>query len=205
MLNDFFMRYKYVVNMPIAKDTVNNYTKKLTTKHVKKIFDGTEQILISPVFTTDYVYLFQPIFDFDGRRGGGVLNAYDQATTFAYKLKRYPFIFELTEDGVHVTFQIVLSGIGSLNKFREEVKEKTSIYSTLDVSSSIRDTPMFRGGSYRNTYTMDFFESIDSTSFQQVKGKLPLEVHTVEEWIELWEEYLFPKYTITVDTFLSRM
>lgn len=191
--------------MPNAQESLAVFKDKLFKNHIFKILEGKEQLLISPVLKKRSVELIQPIFDFDGRKSSGVLKAYDEAEELTNKLSKYPFVYELTKDGVHVVFNIALYDIKDVKTFRMAIKNNTTSFSTLDVSATFKDLPIFRFGSYRENYTMAPVKELNINSFSEIVNKKPLDLYDRDMWLKLWKQFLFPKYTVSATSFLKRL
>lgn len=204
-MDDLLVSYRYALRMPNAQESLSVFKEKLFTHHAFKILEGKEQLLISPIFKKGSVELIQPIFDFDGRKASGVLKAYDEAQELTNKLNKYPFIYELTKDGVHVAFNIALYDIQDVKMFRTAIKKITASYSTLDIPATFKDLPIFRFGSYRENYTMSPVRDLNMKSFSEIVNKKPLDLYDRDMWLKLWKQFLFPKHTVSATSFLKRL
>jgi hypothetical protein len=200
-MEDLKCSYKYTVAMPPQLSSISEFKDKLFKKHSTAIIQGKAQLLISPIYRREESIFIQPIFDFDGRRGGGILKAYTEAKDMKQKLEKYPSYFEVTPDGLHLVLLIAIYGI-DVERYREEVKRSFS-YSTLDVSASCRDVPIFRLGSYKDGQTIIPVVELNTVSIQKMKNRIPSEIYAKQKWHTLWSQYLFPTNTVSGFGFLK--
>lgn len=202
MDENIFLFYKYTVNMSPQKTTLKDFRNKIVTKHVNKILMGKEQLLVSPVFSTEQNQIYiQPVFDFDGRRGGGILKAQDDAMRFCSNVKRYPHIYEVTPNGVHLVFLVAFNDC-SIEEYRNLVKNIK--FTTLDVLSSTRNVPIFRIGSYKQNHTIIPTSKLH-IDLMNICKKLPKDIYTTEEWIKFWDMYLLPQEKISHIKFFKQL
>ena len=202
-MEDLRVKYKYNIKMPTQTATLEALKAKIYNKHVDTILEGKEALLISPVFYQNNIEYIQPIFDFDGRKGGGILQAYDEAENLKKVMEKFSSIIELTRDGCHLTFQIGLYGL-SVEEIRKELKNVT-LYKTVDIPATFKDLPIYRFGSYREeNYTMIPVDNLYKNIFKEVDHKKPIELFDKENWLNLWKGYLFPTQPVSANAFLNR-
>jgi len=195
------VKYRHVVPMPDVIRTGAEFKESVFEKHIDDIMEGKSQVLLSPVYvdkSKDKSYL-QPIFDFDGKRAS-LLTAFDEARKVKSNMN-FNSIYEQTQNGVHLVFLIAIDI--DPEDMRNEVK---GLFKSLDVSSSFRDMPIFRSGSYREEkYTMIPRNTIEKDLIKKIKGKTPGELYSPDKWIELWNRYLFPKRIVDAESFINQL
>ncbi|HRT03531.1 MAG TPA: hypothetical protein P5513_06285 [Candidatus Diapherotrites archaeon] len=195
------VKYRHVVPMPDVIRTGAEFKESIFEKHIDDIMEGKSQVLLSPVYkdkSKNKTYL-QPIFDFDGKRAS-LLTAFDEARKVKSNMN-FNSIYEQTQNGVHLVFLIAIDI--DPEDMRNEVK---GLFKSLDVSSSFRDMPIFRSGSYREEkYTMIPRNTIEKDLIKKIKGKTPGELYSPDKWIELWNRYLFPKRIVDAESFINQL
>jgi len=187
--------------MPDVVKTGAEFKESIFEKHINEIMEGKSQVLLSPVYQDKdkHKKYLQPIFDFDGKKAS-LLTALDEAKLVKSKI-HFSSIYEQTNNGVHLVFLI------ALDIDPEDMrKEVAGLFRSLDVSSSFRDMPIFRSGSYREEkYTMVPRNTISKDYIKQIRGKKPGEIYPPEKWIELWNKYLFPKRIVDAESFIRQL
>lgn len=196
-----FVKYRYTVPMPDVTKKVIDFKTSIYNKHINQILEGKSSVLLSPVYEdkkNNKKYI-QPIFDFDGKKTN-LIQALSEAKKLKESLKYFSSCYEPTDNGVHLVFQIAIEE--TPETLRKEFKE---LFKSLDVSSSFRDMPIFRIGSFRETYTMAPMQNIDRNYMDELKGKKPIDLYDQVEWIRLWEKYLYPKKLISSELFINQI
>jgi len=200
-VENMYVKYRHVVPMPDVIKTGAEFKESIFKKHIDEIMEGKSQVLLSPVYEDKdkrKKYL-QPIFDFDGKKAS-LLKAFEEAKLVKSKIQ-FDSIFEQTNNGVHLVFLIALD-----IEPEDMRKELTGLFNSLDVSSSFRDMPIFRSGSYREeNYTMVPRNTISKDYIKEIRGKKPGEIYSPEKWIELWNKYLFPKRIVDAESFIRQL
>lgn len=200
-VDNLFVKYRYTVPMPDVIKKVNDFKASIYNKHIQQILEGKSAVLLSPVYEdkkNNKKYI-QPIFDFDGKKSN-LIQALNEAKKLKENLKYFSSCYEPTENGVHLVFQIAMEETPETLR-----KEFNGLFKSLDVSSSFRDMPIFRIGSFRGTYTMAPLQEMDRHYMNELKGKRPIDLYDQVEWISLWEKYLFPKKLISSELFINQI
>lgn len=197
--DNLYVKYRYTVEMPDAIKKVSEVKNSLYLKHIHEILEGKRAVLISPVYVDkengrQYI---QPIFDFDGKKAS-LIQAINEAKKIKERLRFFSSCYEPTANGVHLVFQVAIEE--TPETLRNELK---GLFKSLDVSSSFRDMPIFRSGSFRGTYTMVPKQEINRKYMDEIKGKRPIDLYDQVEWVSLWEKYLFPKKLISAEIFIN--
>ncbi len=197
---NYIATYKYVATMPPAKASISDVLYKVKFKHHDEIIEGKTGILISPVyFDSDKEGYFQPIFDLDRHKGSiGIVSLIDEGKRINDAFKSHGCHYELTKEGLHVVCEFLVRDY----EFDEYKNILTDKFKSLDTTSTFRDMPIWRVGSYskQENFTVCPATDIDKNSYNKCEGK-PNEIMEGLNWNDVWDRYLFPRKEIANDTF----
>lgn len=196
--------------MPPRMTTISQLTTKIIESRLTDILSGSVKLLVSPVFydVRGRMYI-QPIFDFDVS-DGMASRCYDVVNKYFSKTA-YPCHIELTPNGAHLVFDILVYDISIIGVntdivdlsviFRNFFKKLDIPY--LDVTASFRDVPIYRAGSYKDNYTIFPIRRKVVITDYDIGKEDSLRIMNISEWIRFYKS-MFMLSTVSFKKFLSQ-
>jgi len=134
--------YKYVKTMGVIKRPLQYFVNSIADKW-EAFFNLKLELHVSPFYKLGDVYMYQPVFDFDGPDAKFGL---DQFISMFPKVKSPPWYLEYSGVGIHLFSTYAYGPIKKVEiiEFRRQVRDRLNIASSFDITSSIRDLPIRR-------------------------------------------------------------
>jgi len=154
------VNYKYNIRMPNANDSYLNFTNKLLTKYLDKLYDGNLLLIISPIFTIENEMFVLPTMDIDTSFNMG-LNLISKF--FSKSQNRNNWFCEFTgKNSFHIYLKYLVR-VPNNNLIKTNISALRSLFfknlkiplmKYVDTQSSIRNVPIVRIGHRSDTNKM---------------------------------------------------
>lgn len=190
--------YKYVLEMNPAEDFVKNLFNKILNKHFENIYNGSESILISPVYQEGHRELLHLMFDIDDYNNPENIKSITNKIISKLLLESQDYIYELTPNGVHFVTKYYITG-SNTNEIKDLYREYFSDLN-IDFNASARNIPIYRMGMGKDglVYPTKIWNSGDHARYTSKKLNEVLTEDDYKNWVTNW---MFPELELHIDTF----